>query len=131
MNKKVIAMVGKSKENYSACVIIGDGIAAAVGDTLTELKQQMKEAVEFHIECLREFNKLVPEPFDQNFELVFLFNNSMLKPAKRAKRLGLGKPVHEIIQQHEKKIMQPVRTAPQYFTTGKILQMHKEKLQMA
>jgi hypothetical protein len=56
----------------------------------------------------------------------------MLKPAKRAKRLGLGKPVHEIIQQHEKKTMQPVRKVPQYFTTGKILQhVHREQLQVA
>jgi hypothetical protein len=55
----------------------------------------------------------------------------MLKPAKRAKKLGLGKPVGKIIQQQEDKKIQPVHKVSQYIQTGKILQLHKEKLQMA
>jgi predicted RNase H-like HicB family nuclease len=93
MNGKVTAMVGKTPQNYSACVIIGDGIAAAVGNTLTELKQQMNEAVEFHVEGMKEDGDEIPHPFDGEFELNFQFNKSMIKPSKLAKRLGLRKPV--------------------------------------
>jgi hypothetical protein len=92
MNRKVIAMVGKTPHNYSACVIIGDGIAVATGYTLAELKQQMNEAVEFHIEGMMEDGDEIPSPFDGEFQLVFKFYKSMLKPARRAKKIGLRRP---------------------------------------
>jgi predicted RNase H-like HicB family nuclease len=93
---KVSAIVNRSYCNYGAHVIVGDGIAASIGGTLTELRQQMKEALDFHLECMKEYGDEIPKPFDEEFELVFIFDKSMFKPARRAKRIGLRKPVGKI-----------------------------------
>jgi predicted RNase H-like HicB family nuclease len=69
--KKIIAGYGKTQRNYSAHVIVGDGIAVATGYTFDELKQQMNEALDFHLEGLKEDGTTIPPPFDENFELVF------------------------------------------------------------
>jgi predicted RNase H-like HicB family nuclease len=89
---KVFAIVNRSYCNYGAHVIVGDGIAASIGDTFTELKQQMKEALEGHLEGMKEDGDEIPKPFDGEFELVFKFDKSMFKPARRAKIIGLRRP---------------------------------------
>jgi predicted RNase H-like HicB family nuclease len=71
--EKVIANVGMTEKNYSASVIIGDGIAVAVGDTFEELKQQMAEAVKCHLEVSREYGDEIPAVFDGEYELVYKF----------------------------------------------------------
>ncbi len=71
---KVIATVGMTEKNYSACVIIGDGIAVATGKTIDELKRQMEEAVEFHLEGMREDGDIIPEEFASGYELVYKFD---------------------------------------------------------
>ena len=76
--EKIKASVGITERNYSAHVIIGDGIAVATGKTFDELKQQMKEAVEFHLECLREDNEEIPVQFAHEYELVYRFDTQSL-----------------------------------------------------
>ena len=79
--EKVIANVGMTENNYSASVIIGDGIAVAVGKTFEELKQQMAEAVEFHLESMREDGyEEIPAVFDGEYELVYkIYPESLLR----------------------------------------------------
>ncbi len=47
--------------NYSAYVP-DMPICVAVGDTLEETRQQIVEAIKFHIECLQEDGEIVPKP---------------------------------------------------------------------
>jgi predicted RNase H-like HicB family nuclease len=76
--EKVTVTVGLTENNYSAHVIIGDGIAVATGKTFDELKQQMQEAVEFHLEGMKEDNEEIPDAFASGYTLVYLFDPESL-----------------------------------------------------
>ncbi|MDR1884169.1 MAG: type II toxin-antitoxin system HicB family antitoxin, partial [Prevotella sp.] len=76
--KKVIITVGITDNNYSAHVNIGDGIAVATGKTFDELKTQMEEAVDFHLEGMREDGDEIPEVFNSEYELVYHFDPESL-----------------------------------------------------
>ena len=76
--KKVIVTVGMTENNYSAHVIIGDGIAVATGKTFEELKKQMEEAVDFHLEGMREDGDKIPEIFNSKYELAYRFDPESL-----------------------------------------------------
>ncbi|GHT19415.1 hypothetical protein AGMMS4957_03660 [Bacteroidia bacterium] len=71
--EKVVVNVGMTENNYSASVIIGDGIAVATGKTFEELKLQMAEAVESNLEVSREYGDEIPAIFDGEYELVYKF----------------------------------------------------------
>jgi predicted RNase H-like HicB family nuclease len=71
---KVTVTVGITENNYSAHVNIGDGIAVATGKTFEELKRQMIEAVEFHLEGMREDGDEIPKEFSGSYELIFYFD---------------------------------------------------------
>jgi hypothetical protein len=73
--EKIVVTVGMTNRNYSTHVIIGDGIVVATEKTLEELKVQMKEAMAFHVDGLREDGDTVPDVFNNEYELVFLFDN--------------------------------------------------------
>ena len=77
MNKAIVT-VGLTKNNYCAHVIIGDGIAVSIGDTFEELKQQIKEAVEFHLEGMREDGDEIPAVFEGEYEFIFQFDPQSL-----------------------------------------------------
>lgn len=47
--------------NYSAYVP-DLPVCVAVGDTLEETRQEISEAMKFHIECLQEDGEIVPKP---------------------------------------------------------------------
>ena len=47
--------------NYSAYVP-DLPVCVAVGDTLEEIRQEISEAMKFHIECLQEDGEIVPKP---------------------------------------------------------------------
>jgi len=49
-------------------------IAVATGKTFEELKQQMQEAMYFHLDCLSEANDEIPKPFQGDFELSYKFD---------------------------------------------------------
>jgi predicted RNase H-like HicB family nuclease len=76
--EKVLVTVGMTDNNYSAHVIIGDGIAVATGKTFEELKTQMKEAIEFHLEGMREDGDEMPAVFKADYELVYRFDTESL-----------------------------------------------------
>lgn len=54
-------VVEKAEGNYSAYVPDLPG-CVAVGDTIAEVEQQIQEAIEFHLEGMREHRELIPEP---------------------------------------------------------------------
>jgi predicted RNase H-like HicB family nuclease len=76
--EKVLVTVGMTENNYSASVVIGDGIAVATGKTFEELKNQMAEAVDFHLEGMREDGDEIPAMFQGEFMLVFRFDTESL-----------------------------------------------------
>ena len=55
----------KCENNYSAYVPDLPG-CIAVGNTLEEVRESIAEAIEFHIEALREAGYTVPAPSVQN-----------------------------------------------------------------
>jgi len=54
-------IIEKGENNYSAYVPDLPG-CVAVGDTIEEVKQEIAEAIEFHIEGLRKDGLSIPEP---------------------------------------------------------------------
>lgn len=54
-------IIEKGENNYSAYVPDLPG-CVAVGDTIEEVKQEIAEAIEFHIEGLRNDGLSIPEP---------------------------------------------------------------------
>ncbi len=59
--KKYAVVIELAGENYSAYVPDLPG-CVAVGDTIAEAEREIAEAIEFHIEGLREDGLPIPEP---------------------------------------------------------------------
>ncbi len=76
--EKITVTVGLTENNYSAHLVIGDGVVAATGKTFVELKKEMQDAVEFHLEGMREDNDDIPEEFTKPFQLVYQFDAESL-----------------------------------------------------
>lgn len=75
--KKVVANVELTHHNYSAYIDILPG-CASTGKTFEELQDNMKEAVNFHLETSREFGDEIPKVFNNSYELVFRFDTASL-----------------------------------------------------
>ena len=75
--KNVIVTVEKSENNYSACIETLWG-CVTTGKTMSELKRNMYEAVEFHLEGMVEDGIAIPEPFNEEYQLVFRFDTECL-----------------------------------------------------
>ena len=58
---KYAVIIEKAENNYSAYAPDIPG-CIAVGDTLEETKQMIQEAIEFHLEGMREEGLPIPEP---------------------------------------------------------------------
>ena len=58
---KYAVIIEKAENNYSAYAPDLPG-CIAVGDTLEETKQMIQEAIEFHLEGMREEGLPIPEP---------------------------------------------------------------------
>ena len=76
--RKALVTVGITENNYSAHLNIGDGIAVATGKTFEELKEQMAEAIEFHLDGMREDGDDIPNEFSEEYELLFQFDTESL-----------------------------------------------------
>ena len=61
---KYLIVIEKAKRNYSAYVPDLPG-CIATGRTLVEVRKQMREAIEFHLEGLRADGVSIPEPNSQ------------------------------------------------------------------
>ena len=75
--KNIIVTVEKSVNNYSACIetLLG---CVTTGKTMSELKRNMYEAVEAHVEMSREHGDFIPEEFNGEYRLVFRFDTENL-----------------------------------------------------
>ncbi len=58
---KYLAVIEKAENNYSAYVPDLPG-CIAVGDTVDEIEQMIKEAIEFHLEAMRSDGLPIPQP---------------------------------------------------------------------
>lgn len=58
---KYLAIIEKAENNYSAYVPDLPG-CIAVGDTVEETEQMIKEAIEFHLEAIRSDGLPIPQP---------------------------------------------------------------------
>ena len=90
--EKVTVTIGITENNYSAHLEIGDGIVVATEKTFEGLKKQMKEAVEFHLEGMREDNDEIPSAFLGEYELVYHFDPQSLL---QRYAFGVSKPRKE------------------------------------
>ena len=75
--KDIIVTVEQSENNYSACIEILPG-CVTTGKTMEQIKHDMYEAVEGHIEVSREFGDYIPPEFDGEYRLVFRFDTESL-----------------------------------------------------
>ena len=75
--ESVVVTVEKGMNNYSAYIETLPG-CVSTGKTMDELKRNMYEAVEAHIELSREYGDFVPAEFDGEYRLVFRFDAESL-----------------------------------------------------
>ena len=54
-------IIEETKKNYGAYVPDLPG-CVAVGDTLEEVQREIREAIRFHIDGMREDGEMIPEP---------------------------------------------------------------------
>ncbi|MGB3207567.1 MAG: type II toxin-antitoxin system HicB family antitoxin [Crinalium sp.] len=66
MKYKYEIIIEKAENNYSAFSPDVPG-CIAVGDTVEETLQEMEEAIEFHLEGLKERGLPIPEPKTNHF----------------------------------------------------------------
>ena len=74
---KVIVTVELTENNYSSYIDVLPG-CVATGKTFEELKINMKEAVEFHLDGSREDGIYIDPVFDKPYELVYKFDTQSL-----------------------------------------------------
>ena len=75
--EKIKVIVELTDNNYAAYIEILPG-CVSTGSTFEELQQNMKEAVEFHLETSREFVDDIPEEFNSDYELTYKFDAESL-----------------------------------------------------
>jgi predicted RNase H-like HicB family nuclease len=75
--EKVQVVIGWEGGNFSAYAPILDG-CAATGQTPEEIKQEIKEAIRWHIETSIEDGESVPNVFKGDYELTFKFDAQSL-----------------------------------------------------
>jgi len=75
--EKIIVLIEYTGNNYCAHAPILLGCVSTAG-TLDEMKKNIKEAIEFHIETSMEFNDTIPEVLKGPYELVFKLSTEAL-----------------------------------------------------
>ena len=75
--KNVIVTVEMTENNYSAYVEVLPG-CVTTGKSMDEIKANMQEAIEGHIEVSREFGDEIPAEFEGEYRLVFRFDAESL-----------------------------------------------------
>jgi predicted RNase H-like HicB family nuclease len=68
--KKVIVEIYFVNKNFSAHVPILPG-CVSVGDSLDELKNNITEAVRFHLKGMKKDGEEIPNPLKNKYQLVF------------------------------------------------------------
>jgi len=75
--EKAIVIVELTNNNYSAYIESLPG-CVSTGKTFDELKANMEEAIEFHLEGMREDGEDIPADFQKRYELVYHFDPESL-----------------------------------------------------
>ncbi len=75
--KKIIVTVELADNNYSAYIEKLPG-CVSTGNIFDELKDNIKEAVELHLDGMREDGDNIPVEFAGKYELVYLFDTQSL-----------------------------------------------------
>jgi predicted RNase H-like HicB family nuclease len=75
--KKNIVEISFTGNNFSAHVPLLPG-CVSTGDTPSEIKANIKEAIEFHLKGMKEDGDILPKSFIGNYELVFKFDTQSL-----------------------------------------------------
>ena len=75
--ENVVVTVEMTENNYSAFVEALPG-CVTTGKNMDEIKANMHEAIEAHIELSREHGDFIPEEFDGGYRLVFRFDTECL-----------------------------------------------------
>lgn len=70
MENEIIVRIGKTEKNFAAIVEGLDGFICTA-ETFAELKNEVKEGIDFHISGLKEDGDPVPEAFEKPFRLVY------------------------------------------------------------
>ena len=73
----IIVTVEMTENNYSAYIEALPG-CVTTGKTMNEIKANMQEAIEGHIEVSREFGDDIPAEFEGEYRLVFRFDTECL-----------------------------------------------------
>jgi len=68
--KTIIVILEKSENNYSAYIPALDG-CVATGDSLDATKQRIVEAVEFHLDGMKEEGLEIPESFQNDYHFSY------------------------------------------------------------
>jgi predicted RNase H-like HicB family nuclease len=68
--KTIIVILEKSENNYSAYIPALDG-CVATGVSLNETKQRIVEAVEFHLDGMKEEGLEIPESFQNDYHFSY------------------------------------------------------------
>lgn len=75
--EKIVVTVELSENNYSAYLENLPG-CVSTGKTFDELKNNIREAVEFHLAGMHEDGDDIPEPFTKEYQFVFRFDPQSL-----------------------------------------------------
>jgi len=75
--EKVIVLIEYTGNNYCAYAPLLLGCVSTAG-TLDEMKKNIKEAIEFHVETSLEFNDPIPDVFKGPYELEFKLSTEAL-----------------------------------------------------
>jgi len=68
--KTIIVILEKSEDNYSAYIPALDG-CIATGESLQEVKQNIEEAAEFHLDGMKKEGLDIPEAFQNDYTYVY------------------------------------------------------------
>lgn len=68
--REVVARIGKTENNYAACVEGLDGFVCTA-DSFEDLKHEIEEGIRFHVEGLHEDGDPIPVPFNGDFVIVY------------------------------------------------------------
>ncbi|MDR1097644.1 MAG: type II toxin-antitoxin system HicB family antitoxin [Tannerella sp.] len=75
--EKIVVTVELSENNYSAFLEDLPG-CVSTGKSFDDLKKNIREAVEFHLDGMREDGDEIPEQFIKEYQLVFRFDPQSL-----------------------------------------------------
>lgn len=71
--RKIEAVIEKSANNYSAFLTKHDGCIAS-GKTLQELKKNLEESLQLHIEGMKEDNEPIPGDLSGEYKITYTFD---------------------------------------------------------